>query len=126
MLLGELDTALKPQKCSIYSFNVNNRDIRDNANLGYLTLLLVSSNPQRFLTGALEWTILNHDHSASSTFLERKIRHEFRISEFLNLTIAYHKNTFVCLNAAITRINKTETSSENTYSNKHDEKYAVD
>ena len=38
-----------------------------------------------------------------------------RISEFskvLYLMIAYHKNKFVCLNTAITRINKTETSTE--------------
>ena len=54
-------------------------------------------------------------------------QHQYmNFSEFLYLIIAYHKNTFVCLNTAITRINKTETSAENTNSNKHDEKYVVD
>ena len=57
--------------------------------------------------------------------LEKEFQN-FRISEFLYLIMAYHKNTFVCLNTAITRINKTETSTGNTNSNKHDEKYAVD
>ena len=51
--------------------------------------------------------------------------HEFQnfriFQNFLYLIIAYHKNTFVCLNTAITRINKTETITENTNNNKHDE-----